>query len=87
MRSGGTATPSAAAPTEAPAASQPASVAASQRGAERAAVACDTFTILNHRTDLDQSGDWKKLYVDPFQAKYPGIKTITTESIRTTTTS
>ena len=46
-----------------------------------AAVACDTFTILNHRTDLDQSGDWKKLYVDPFQAKYPGIKTITTESI------
>ena len=46
-----------------------------------AAVACDTFTILNHRTDLDQSGDWKKLYVDPFQAKYPGIKAITTESI------
>ena len=46
-----------------------------------AAVACDSFTILNHRTDLDQSGDWKKLYVDPFQAKYPGIKAIKTESI------
>ena len=39
-----------------------------------ATVACDSFTILNHRTDLYQSGDWKKLYVDPFAAKYPGIK-------------
>jgi raffinose/stachyose/melibiose transport system substrate-binding protein len=78
---GSTATPSAAAPTEAPAASQPASVAPPSEAPSAAAVACDTFTILNHRTDLDQSGDWKKLYVDPFQAKYPGIKTITTESI------
>ena len=50
--------------------------------ASGAAVACDNFTILNHRTDLDESGAWKTLYVDPFQAKYPGIKNITTESIR-----
>ncbi len=59
-----------AAPTEAPSAAPSA-----------ATVTCDSFTILNHRTDLDQSGDWKKLYVDPFAAKYPGIKEIKTESI------
>jgi raffinose/stachyose/melibiose transport system substrate-binding protein len=73
---GGATSPSAAAPSAAPSAA-PASVAPPSA----AAVSCDTFTILNHRTDLDQSGDWKKLYVDPFQAKYPGIKTINVESI------
>ena len=63
------------APSTAPAASVEAPASAA------AAVTCDSFTILNHRTDLDQSGDWKKLYVDPFAAKYPGIKEIKTESI------
>ena len=73
----GTASPSAApAASEAPAAS----VAVSE--APAAGVACDSFTILNHRTDLDESGDWKTKYVDVFQAKYPGIKEIKTESIR-----
>ena len=80
--SGGTASPSAAPPaTQAPAASVAAPSVAVSEAPSAAAVACDSFTILNHRTDLDQSGDWKKLYVDPFQAKYPGIKSITTESI------
>src|SRR6478735_557512 len=75
---GGASTAPSTAASAAPSAA--ASVAASEAPSV-AAVACDSFTILNHRTDLDQSGDWKKFYVDPFQAKYPGIKSITTESI------
>lgn len=76
--SGGATTAPTAPPTVAP------SVAPTQAPSvvpSTAAVACDSFTILNHRTDLDQSGDWKKLYVDPFAAKYPGIKEIKVESI------
>ncbi len=75
---GGASTAPSTAASAAPSAA--ASVAASA-APSTAAVACDSFTILNHRTDLDQSGDWKKLYVDPFAAKYPGIKEIKTESI------
>jgi raffinose/stachyose/melibiose transport system substrate-binding protein len=78
--SSGGATPSAAAPSAAPPASQAPAVSEAP-SASVADVTCDSFTILNHRTDLDQSGDWKKLYVDPFAAKYPGIKEIKTESI------
>ena len=68
------------APSSAPATSAPASVAPSESAA--AEVACDKFTILNHRTDLAENGDWDKLYVQPFKAKYPGIKEISVQSIR-----
>jgi raffinose/stachyose/melibiose transport system substrate-binding protein len=75
------ASPSAAAPTTAASVAAPSVAAPSAAPASAAAVACDSFTILNHRTDLDQSGDWKTKYVDVFAAKYPGIKEIKTESI------
>lgn len=78
---GAAATPTAAPPASAePPASEPAP--ATEAPSAAAEVACDTFTILNHRTDLDESGDWQSKYVDVFKAKYPGIKEIKTESIR-----
>lgn len=75
--SGGAAS-SAPAASVAPSASAPVATEAPSE----AAVACDKFTILNHRTDLAENGDWDKLYVQPFKAKYPGIKEVSVESIR-----
>ena len=77
---GGAATASPVA-SQAPAASASAA-APSEAAPSAAAVTCDKFTILNHRTDLAESGDFDKLYVTPFKAKYPGIKEVSVESIR-----
>jgi raffinose/stachyose/melibiose transport system substrate-binding protein len=77
----GTTASSAPAATPVPSVAAPSTPASVAPSPSAAAVTCDSFTILNHRTDLDASGDWKKLYVDPFAAKYPGIKEIKTESI------
>ena len=74
--SGGGATPTAgvsSAPTTAPVSAAPPSAAA---------VSCDKLVVLNHRTDLDESGAYDKLYVQPFKAKYPGIKAVSVETIR-----
>jgi raffinose/stachyose/melibiose transport system substrate-binding protein len=67
--------------SQAPAATATA-VAPTEAAPSEAAVTCDKFTILNHRTDLAENGDWDKLYVAPFKAKYPGIKEVSVESIR-----
>ena len=67
----------------APSAVPPSSAASvAPSGSASADVACDKFTILNHRTDLAESGAWEELYVAPFKAKYPGIKEVSVESIR-----
>ena len=76
---GGAATASPVA-SQAPAASASAA-APSEAAPSAAAVTCDKFTILNHRTDLAESGDFDKLYVAPFEAKYPGIKEVSFEAI------
>lgn len=75
---GSTASSPAASATPAPASATP----APSIEPTAAAVACDKFTILNHRTDLAESGAWDTLYVQPFKAKYPGIKEVSVESIR-----
>jgi raffinose/stachyose/melibiose transport system substrate-binding protein len=74
--SSGGATPTAGAP------SAPASEPASAAPPSAAAVACDKLVVLNHRTDLAESGAFDKLYVGPFKAKYPGVKDVSVESIR-----
>ena len=76
--SNGGATPTAVAPSAPP--SQAASTEPSPSAA--AEVSGDITRSSTQRTDLDESGAFDKLYVQPFKTKYPGIKAVSVETIR-----